>query len=87
MTWDAPIDKAPSGDPEPWLTNERILSEWNRHVSKRGAKTTQRNHRVYVAAFARMFTELLTALEREDIDYVRGIYFEIAQSRGDFRYQ
>ena len=68
MTWDAPIDKAPSGAPEPWLTNERILSEWNRHVSKRGAKTTQRNHRVYVAAFARMFTELLTALEREDIE-------------------
>lgn len=68
MSWGAPIDKAPDREPEPWLTNERILAEWDRHVSKRGAKTTQRNHRVYVAAFARMFTELLTTLGREDIE-------------------
>lgn len=68
MTWTNKLPKAPSKGQEIWDTNERLQLEWNNHVAKRGAKNTQRNHRVYVGVFLRSFDALATTLEREDIE-------------------
>lgn len=68
MTWTNKLPKAPSKGQEIWDTNGRLQLEWNNHVAKRGAKNTQRNHRVYVGVFLRSFDALATTLEREDIE-------------------
>jgi len=68
MSWNAKLAKAPSKTLEQWATNQRLQVEWEAHVARRGAKNTQRNHRVYVAAFLRSFDALATTLEREDIE-------------------
>jgi hypothetical protein len=68
MIWQNAIEKAPIRQEEVWDTNERINDEWCKRVNRRGAKNSQRNNRMYVGAFIRMFTALVTTLERADIE-------------------
>jgi len=68
MTWDPVLVKAPVQAEQVWDTNERILQEWVLHTQKRGAKNTQRNRRVYVSVFVRMFQPLVTTLDRSDME-------------------
>lgn len=68
MTWNDKIRKGPSKKKEEWTTNERVQEEWEKHVRKRGAKNTQRNHITYLGVFFRTFEDLVTTLERSDIE-------------------
>lgn len=68
MSWATKIEMAPPREMEIWDTNERIQSEWDKRVGKRGAKNSQRNNRMYVAVFIRMFTALVTTLGKQDIE-------------------
>lgn len=68
MKWNEKLRKAPSRAQDPWTTNERIQKEWEKHVRKRGAKNTQRNHITYLRVFFRSFDDLATTLERQDIE-------------------
>lgn len=68
MKWNDKLRKAPSRSLEPWITNERVQEEWERHVRKRGAKNTQRNHITYLRVFFRSFDDLVTTLERQDVE-------------------
>ena len=69
MSWATPIQKAASEIREVWDTNEKIQEAWEQYISKRGAKNTQRNLRLYVGALFRDFGHtLVTTLERRDIE-------------------
>lgn len=66
--WDPKLAKAPDVGKETWDTNARLELEWHKHIAKRGAKNTQRNHRVYGGVFFRMFETPIIQLERADIE-------------------
>ena len=68
MKWNDKLRKAPSKKKEDWTTHERIQEEWEKHVRKRGAKNPQRNRITYLRVFFRSFDDLVTTLEREDIE-------------------
>ncbi|MHB1262120.1 MAG: hypothetical protein ACYC2H_10455 [Thermoplasmatota archaeon] len=68
MKWNDKMHKGPSKAKETWTTNARVQEEWEKHVRKRGAKNTQRNHITYLAVFFRSFEDLATTLERSDIE-------------------
>ena len=68
MKWNDKLRKAPSKKKEEWTTNERVQEEWEKHVRKRGAKNTQRNHLTYLRVYFRSFDDLVTTLEREDVE-------------------
>lgn len=68
MTWNEKMRKAPSEAKEEWATNARVQQEWDTHVRKRGAKNTQRNHITYLNVFFQAFEDLVTTLERKDIE-------------------
>jgi hypothetical protein len=68
LKWNDKLRKAPSRSTEEWTTNARVQEEWEKHVRKRGAKNTQRNHITYLGVFFRSFEDLVTTLAREDIE-------------------
>lgn len=67
MKWNDKIEKKPDRQKEEWTTNARIYDEWCRHVKRRGAKNTQRNHVTYGAVFTNNFDVPVTRLNRDDI--------------------
>jgi integrase len=68
VKWLPQIPKAPPKDREKWTTNAQVQAAWETHVTKRGARNTQRNHLCYTRVFFGMFNALVTELTREDIE-------------------
>lgn len=66
--WNSKLRKGPSRRKDEWATNEEVQTAWDRHVAKRGAKNTQRNLILYAGVFLRSFEDLVTNLERDDIE-------------------
>lgn len=66
--WNDKLAKSPNRRRSTWTTNQEIMTAWEEHVSKRGAKNTQRNLLLYVRVFLRSFEDLATDLDREDLE-------------------
>ncbi|MHB1260295.1 MAG: hypothetical protein ACYC2H_01125 [Thermoplasmatota archaeon] len=66
--WNDKLRKGPSRRRDEWNSNRDVQDAWETHVKKRGAKNTQRNLILYVGVFFRSFEDIITKLEREDIE-------------------